>query len=540
MITTQIDTHTELLLAARNAHVRRDWRASYEAFTRAGQGTTLGLDDLDAMAMAAWRLGRGKESLRVAERVFTQLARTDPPSAAMKAVDVALAWLTRGDVNISQGWMNRARRMLEGAPEGPTHGYLAYLEALVAVMNRDTAAVNHRVTELRRLCERVDSPALTALCQVVQGLEAMLSGRVAEAYGLIDEAMLPVMADQVPLEWAGDIYCTVLHHCHRLADLPRMRAWTQSMERWCNDLAASATYGGVCDVHRLQVQACADDYRQLEERLELASRALEEVNTWAAGEGYYQIGEVRRRRGDIDGALAAFAKARSLGVEPQPGEALLRCKHGDSQAAWTDLRVALAGRDRLDRMWLLRGAVEVALARGNLVEAEQHCAELESGAETFGTPGFRAWAAHARGAVLVRQGRYAEAISALEAALREYRVQQSRYDTAQVYEWLALAHNGLGEDELAAADTATADNIYSQLGVEPVQPCGVDSAGGLTKREVDILRRVAGGATNKQVAEELCISEKTVGRHLANIYAKLDVSSRTAAVAWAHAKNLLQ
>ena len=537
---TGVGTHSDLLLTARTAHVRRDWHASYAAFTRAGEDTPLGTDDLEAMAAAAWRLGHGKESLRVAERVYTQLARTDPASAAMKAVDLALAWLTRGDLNIGQGWMSRARRLLDEAPEAPTHGYLAYLDVVVAVMNRDTAVIAQRVTALRELSGRLDSPALTALCHVAQGLEAMLDARMAEAYGLIDEAMLPVLADQVPLEWAGDIYCIVLHHCHRLADLPRMRAWTQSMQRWCNDFAGSANYGGVCDVHRLQVQAAGDDYRMLEEQLAAASSALEEVNTWAAGEGYYQLGEVRRRRGDADGAFAAFARARSLGVEPQPGEALLRCARGDGDTAWTDLRVALAGLDRLDRMWLLRGAVEVALARGGLDEAERHCTELESGAEAFSTPGFRAWAAHARGAVLVRREQYAQAIEALQAALREYRIQQSRYETAQVYEWMALAHRGLGNDELSAADAATAENIYAQLGVEPAQVCGTAVPGGLTKREVEILHLVAAGATNRQVADQICISEKTVGRHLANIYAKLGVSSRTAAVAWAHENHLLQ
>jgi DNA-binding NarL/FixJ family response regulator len=140
----------------------------------------------------------------------------------------------------------------------------------------------------------------------------------------------------------------------------------------------------------------------------------------------------------------------------------------------------------------------------------------------------------------VQRGRHAEAIDALQAALREYRAQQSRYETAQVYEWLAVAHKGLGNDELAAADAATAENIYAQLGVEPGQVCGSAAPAGLTRREMEILRCVAAGATNKQVAEQICISEKTVARHLANLYAKLGVSSRTAAVAWAHENNLLQ
>jgi DNA-binding NarL/FixJ family response regulator len=536
---TRIDTHTALLLTARTAHVRRDWLASYEAFTRASEALSLNTDDLDAMAMAAWRLGHGKESMRVAERVFTQLARTDPPSAAMKAVDLGLAWINRGDLNIGQGWIGRAHRLLDAAPESPAHGYLAYLDAIVAVFGEDPEELANRVAALRGICGRVDVPAVTALCRVAEALAAILDARTIEAFGLLDEALLPVLAGEVPIEWAGDIYCTVVHYCHRLADLPRMRAWTQSMERWCDDFAASATYGGVCDVHRLQLLAATDDYRRLEDRLATVSRSLVDVNVWAAGEGYYQLGEIRRLLGDDDGAFIAFAHARELGTDPQPGEALLRCRMGDRDTAWTDLRLALAGEDRLGRMRLLRGAVEVALARGNIGEAERHCSELQSGAEMFGTPGFRASAAHARGALLAQQGRHAEALDALQAALREYRTQQSRYETAQVYEWMAVAHKALGEDDLASADTATAESIYAQLGVEPAQVCGQTTPGGLTKREIEILRRVAGGATNKQAAEQVCISAKTVGRHLANIYAKLEVSSRTAAVAWAHAHNLL-
>jgi DNA-binding NarL/FixJ family response regulator len=537
---TRVDKHSELLMTARTAHARRDWHASYQAFSRAGEDTTLGTDDLDAMAVAAWRLGRGKESLRVAERVFAQLSRTDPSSAAMKAVELGLAWFTRGDVNIGRGWMNRARRLLDAEAEGETHGYLVYLEALVAMVSRNADALADRVAKLQGICGRLDSPALTALCRVAEALAAIGETRIADAYALIDEAMLPLLADEVPIDWAGDIYCVVLNQCHRLADLPRMREWTQSMERWCTDFAASANYGGVCDVHRLQIQAAGDDYRMLEERLAAASSTLEEVNGYAAAEGYYQLGEVRRLRGNAQGALAAFARARALGKDPQPGEALLRCAQGDGERAWTDLRFALSGEDMSGRMRLLHGAVEVALVRGSVEEAERHCAEMESGAEAFGTPGFRAWAAHARGAILVQQGQHPDALVSLEAALREYRTQQSRYETAQVYEWMAIAHKGLGNDELAAADTATAENIYAQLGVEPAHVCGSAAPGGLTKREIEILRCVAAGATNKQVAEQICISEKTVARHLANLYAKLGVSSRTAAVAWAHENNVVQ
>lgn len=535
---TYFETQADVLAAAREAYRARDWPASYGGFVRAGEFGPLAVDDLDAMAMAAWRLGNTKEAVRIAELVFTRLARTDPAAAAMKAVELSLAWFTRGDLNIGRGWMNRARRLLDGAAEGPPHGYLAYVEAISAVMDRDRESAGVRVAALRTLSARLEVPAITALGLVAEGLAAMLDARMAEAYGLIDEAMLPVLADQVPIEWAGDIYCIVLHHCHKLGDLPRMRAWTRSMEQWC-DLSGSVPYGGVCDVHRLQLQAASDDYRRLEDRLLATSEALAGVNGWAAAEGFYELGEVRRRLGDSNGALAAFARARSLGMDPQPGEALVRCGLGDQQAAWSGLRVALAGRDGIDRMRLLRAAVDVALTRGSLDEAEHHCRELEQAAQAFGTPGFRAWAAHARGAVLVRSARHEEALRSLESALREYRQLEARYETAEVYEWMALAHRGIGDEGTAAADAATADTIYEQLGVEPAGICGLSRAGGLTRREIEVLTGIAGGATNRQVAAQLHISEKTVGRHLANIYTKLGVSSRTAAANWAFQHKLL-
>ncbi|MGE2715923.1 LuxR C-terminal-related transcriptional regulator [Mycolicibacterium litorale] len=539
MNSTTTDVLGELLASARAAHARRDWHGAYSEFTRANTIAALNIDDLDALSVAAWRIGSAKDAVRFAERVFAQLVRSDPNAAARKAVELALAWLTRGDLNIAAGWMHRARRLLDGVPESPTHGYLTYLDAVVAVLSDDFETLALRVGDLRAMSGRLDVPALTALAMVAEAIEAVYAGRMAHAGGLLDEVMLPLLADDVPIDWAGDIYCIVLHVCHKIADLPRMRAWVQSMERWCAT-AGSDTYGGVCDVHRLQVRAATDDYATLENQLAGASQMLESVNSWAAGEGFYQLGEVRRLRGDADGAFAAYARARAAGIDPQPGEALLRCSRGQSQAAWTDLHVALTAAGRLDRMRLLRAAVEIALARGQFDDAERFCAELEDGAAQFGTAGFRGWAAHARGAVHVRRGRHAVALDSLTAALREYRTQQSRYEAAEVYEWMAVAHRALGEDAAAAADSATAESIYAQLGVESTAMCGNPSPGGLTKRELDILRRIASaGASNRELAQQMFISEKTVGRHLANIYLKLQVSSRAAAVAWAHQHNIV-
>jgi DNA-binding NarL/FixJ family response regulator len=534
-----VDAHAELVMAGRDAHLRRDWQASYDGFTRAQQIAPLNPDDLDALAVAAWRLGRCKESVRLAEQVFAQWTRTDPAAAAAKAVDVALAWLTRGDLNIGQGWMNRARRLLDGAPDSPTHAYLAYLDAWIADLVGDSDALQQRAAALRDLSERLDTPVVTALSLMAEALAAIKDARMRDAFGLIDEAMLPVLADDVPLEWAGDIYCLVLYHCNRVADMPRMHAWTESMKRWCDEVAVSPTYGSLCEVYRLQLQAATDDCRTLEAKFSATSSSLAEINTFAAAQGYYQLGETRRIRGDLDGALAAFARAREMGCDPQPGEALVRLRQGDTESAWTALQIGLGWQDRIGRIRLLRAAVEVALARDCTDEAETLCRELEEGARDFGTPGFRAWSNHARAALLVARGEYNAALDELHAALREYRTQQWRYETAEVYEWMARAHTALGKRQVAAADKATALSIYRQLGSQIVPNAATSNAGGLTKRELEILAEIAGGATNKRVAQRLVISEKTVGRHLANIYAKLGVSSRTAAASWAYANNVV-
>lgn len=535
---TASHTAEGLLHQARSAHERHDWRAAYDAFVQLDGLATMSLTDLDAYAAAAWRLGHGKEAVRLAERVYGQLARSDPAAAAMKALELALEWVTRGDLNIARGWMSRARRLLADGPSGAAHGYLMYLEALVAWAERDADELALRADRLRSISEPLVDPSLTALSMIAAAMAAFTDGRPADGCGYIDEAMLPVLAGDVRVDWAGDIYCVALNLCHQLADRPRMRSWTDAMERWC-DVHQTSTYYRVCDVHRLQLAAADQDYRHLEHQLFTASAALEGVNSWVGGEGFYQLGEVRRLRGDGEGALAAFAKARSLGVDPQPGEALLRCRMGDTATAWTDLRVALAAVGPLSRMRMLRAAVEIALARGDLDEARRYSAEMQDGAAAFGTPGYRAWAAHARGAVLARSGEHEQALAVLNDALRHYREQRARYESAEVYEWMALAHKGIGDDAAAAADLATAEAIYEQLAVQPSPVCGRVTPGGLTRREVEVLRALAGGATNRQVAQSIFISEKTVGRHLANIYAKLGVSSRTAALTWAYQNKVI-
>lgn len=524
------------LLAARDAYARGDWRAAYEHFGRAHETAELNTDDLSSYGMAAWRLGYGRQSVQLSEQAFNRLmAADDPQKAAMKAVEVALQWFNGGDLTITRVWLNRARRLHEKVPDDQILAYLLYVDSLVAIEEGRNEIAAELAEELREVTRRLDSPGFNALCLTASGVTMIPFARTTEAFAQLDEAMMPVLADQVPVDWASDIYCAVIHECHRLADMRRMKTWFEAMEVWRESPQVSASwYGTTCEVHKVDLHSATKDYRQVEQRLFDALASLGDFPA-AAGKGYYELGELRRRQGDINGARAAFATARELNRDPQPGEALLRCQLGEGAAAWNDLRMRIdAEQDAINRVRLLPAAVEIALSRDRVDEADKYCTELEEGAEKFDSPGFRAWALQARGAVLVKQGRAGDALPVLQDALRRYRDTQSRYEMAQVYEWMAQAHEATGDHTRAASDTAAAESIYHQLGAQPSRAKDVEAPGGLTKREVEVLARIAAGASNREVAKQLFISDKTVGRHLANIFVKLGVSSRTAAAAWAH------
>ncbi len=346
LLTARLETQTDLLVVARAAYRRGDWESSYAAFSRAGAVGPLSVDDLDTMATAAWRLGHGREAMRVGELVYVRLTRTDPGAAATKAVELGSAWLARGELAVGRAWIHRARGLLSGAPESPTLVRLAYLETMVAVLSDDADLLSDRSAVLRELSARVPAPA-------------------------------PDLGDLV---------------------------------------------------------AAGEGDPLLEQRLVAAARALQEVYPAVAGEALYQLGDVRRRRGDVDGALAAYAGAHTFGVAPQPGAALLRCALGDVDTARAEVAVAIATADARSRPRLLRAAVEIALAGGDLDEAQRYLRELEA-VDAADLP--------LRGAILVRRGRHHEALTVLRSALREHRIRRSPYETAQVHRWMAEAHRGL-------------------------------------------------------------------------------------------------
>ena len=373
-----MDNFDGLLATARAAYARGDWHAAYRQLSQARALSELETADLSLLGRAAWWLGQVKESLEVSEDVYHRFQDDgDASDAAMKALHLGLLWFIRGDVVIASGWVSRARGLLQGLPEGPEHGYLLYLDACLALSLADLGPARETAAKLQDLGRSLRVPALTSFGLVLAGLADLRSGSTASGFAQLDEAMLPVLAGRLPPEWAGEIYCTVIHACHELADLHRMRAWTDATEQWGEQFVGDVVYAGICRIHRLQLQSIEGGWDAAEHAIEQSGAELVGRNNWVAGEAYYQLGEIRRLRGDSSGAEKAYARAWELGTEPQPGESLLQHAAGKNEAAWAGLCAALAGRDRLACARLLVSGVEIALALGHFDEAERLCARLE-------------------------------------------------------------------------------------------------------------------------------------------------------------------
>lgn len=536
----------DLLAVARASYARRDWPVAYRSLAAARVQRSLTADDLHAMADAAWWLGLVKETMTISEECHQHfLAEGKPLRAAMIALGIAFDWFLRGEAVIGSGWLSRARRLIEQHPDSAEAGFLVWIDTAAALEAGELDSALVGALQAQEIGRRFASPTLVCLGLASEGTVAIRSGRVAAGFALLDEAMLPVLAGQLEPEWAGNIYCQLMGVCHDLADIERARQWTAATERWCEGFPSAVMFGGICRMHRVQLLRIGGDWARAQAEATIACEELADLNVAVVGEAYYQLAELRRLRADLVGAEHAYQRARELGRNPQPGAALLLLAQGRADDAAAAVLTALAedAHDPFRRARLLAAHVEIALAGADLRSAVHASEELGTIATTFASAGFRAWADHVRGAVLLAQGKPKAALQVLRDALRAYSEMRAPYDAATVRILIGEAHQLLGDTEAAAleldAATATCAELGAQLPIRrPVPRRPVNLPGGLTDRESEVLAQIAAGASNKQAAAALFISEKTVARHLANIFAKLGLGSRTAAATWAYEHQL--
>jgi DNA-binding CsgD family transcriptional regulator len=536
-----------LLALAHESRAARRFAEAYEAFSRADQKGVLSTDDILAWGDAAWWLGFADRALELAELGHQRLLDENLPiRAAMEAISLGFLLMLRGEFSAGSGWLHRGRSLAERSSDDHAMGYVLHLDAQEALESGDlerAVGLARRAGEAGRLAS---DTALVSLALMAEGTARLRAGAVPEAMALLDEAMLPVQAGQVPAEYAGNLYCQMIEICWQLADLRRAREWTAATERWCEQFDSSVMFSGICRMHRVQLRQMAGEWDAAQAEAEVVCHELVGMNMAVVAEGHYLLGDLLRLRGLTEEADAAYRRAHELGRDPQPGLALLRAQCGQAPSALTSLQTALAGLQEADhrRAPLLRAVVDVAIEVDDLDAATQAAGELAGIAQRWKTDGLRAAAAHTRGAVELAAGEAARAVAPLREAIRWWHELDAPYDGARARILLAGACAILGDQdagwlELDAA-AATLERLGGLVDLRRLDRRRPDAQppGRLTPREAEVLACVAEGGTNRQVADRLVISEKTVARHLANIYRKLDVSTRTGAAAWARRNGL--
>jgi DNA-binding CsgD family transcriptional regulator len=540
--------HLEL---GRECYGRRAWARAHEALSRADQVAPLGVEDLERLATAAYLIGRDAEYLTLLERAHqAHLATGERVRAARTAFWLGLRLLFRGEQARANGWRARTERLLDH--EGRDCVERGYLLLLVAQQHVGTGHWDSAYADAASavaIGERFTEPDLVATARHLQGRVRMQQGRVAEGLSLLDEAMVAVTAGELSPLVTGLIYCSVIEGCDEVYALERAREWTNVLAEWCEQQPEMVAFTGVCRVHRAAILLLNGAWSGALEEAECASERCVSVNNrLAAAAALYQQGEIRRLRGELTAAEQAYRSASEWGWEPQPGLALLRLAQTRTDAAAAAIRRVVGETTaRSQRLRLLPAYIEIMLAVGDTEEARKACAELEESALSFDANVLRAMATHANGAIELAEGNALVALTLLRRACDEWQRLEAPYTAARVRVLVGLCCRTLADHDGALLEFAAARTVFERLGATPEisriesltrsEPAGRQH--GLTSRELEVLRWVATGKGNRAIASQLFLSEKTIERHLSNIFIKLGVPSRAAATAYAYEHGLI-
>lgn len=535
----------------RACYRQRAWLDAHTALSRADQAAGLAGPDLELLAMSGFLVGRDHEAVRVLERAHqVHLQTSDPVGAARCAIWAGFGLLDGGEPAQAMGWFGRAGRLLDRAGRDcAERGYLLIPDVLQH-LDDDPEAAYQTAGAIAEIGDRCHDADLVAFALHAQGRARIRQGRVAQGAALLDEAMVAVISGELasPL-FTGLIYCSVIDACRQVYDLDRACEWTAALTRWCDAQPDLVNFTGQCRVHRAEIMQLRGEWRDsLAEARRAGERFARKAHEVAAATAHYQQAEVLRLLGEFASAEQAYRAANAWGWQPQPGLALLRLAQGRVDVAAAAIqRVLDETTSRLDRARLLPAYVEILLAAGDAARARSAGHELAKIADDYGTRVLIALAAQASGAVELAEGPPGSALRALRRACQLWQLVQAPYEVARVQVLMGLACRAVGDQDGAALELAAARATFTQLGAAPDLarldaltrgPAAGDPAG-LTRRELEVLRLVAAGKSNRSIAADLVLSEKTVARHVSNILAKLGVASRSAATAHAYERGLV-
>lgn len=540
--------------SVRAAACEGDWSTVRRTLADAVADAAAQPEALDLHAEACWWLGDVEACIAERERAYSLLLATDDRQAAARiAMLLSDNHLLRGRRGAASGWLRRAARLLADAPRCLQHGCLLLRQGEAAHGAGHLDEAFDRFAAALRIATEMQDADLEADALQATGRLLVQRGQPEEGLEHLDEAMLLAVEGRLSPFMTGKVYCSLVSACEDVGDLRRASEWSDTGSRWAAEHGA-AVFPGLCRVHRAEVLQLRGDWHAAEAQAELACQELEGVQVRSAAIGFHELGEIRRRRGDLLAAEEAFQRAEALGFPPQPGLALLRLAQGRLAAATAgiDRSLSVAGDNALARAKLLPAKVRIALAAADVAAAAAAAEELAATAATWGSPAFAAEAAAARGRVELVAGRPEAACATLTEALRRWRDLEVPYEVAVARLLLGLACRAVDDVEGAQACFAAAVDQFEALGAVPdaeearrlCSPAVAPARGGragavLTARECEVLRLVATGRTNRGIAASLHLSEKTVARHLSNIFAKTGVASRAAATAYAFSNGIV-
>ena len=530
----------------RRAFRARHWSQAVRLLSEAEERSPLTPADYEALTASRFLVSPdqvGAEVMGAASQVL--LARGDVPRASRAAFWAGATLLRLGQLATGSGWNARGRRLLDeaGIEDCVERGYLLMASAFGAMQACEFETVLGLAGEISAIAHRFGDADLLAFIRQVEGRARLLQGDVKDGMGILDEVMLSATTTEMSPLVVGLIFCFVIRTAHDFHDFGRAREWTAAIERWCLPQPDLDMYRGECRVHHAHVLRVAGDWQRASEQATSACRAfLRPPPHPATGFALYELGELHRLTGRYREAEGAFSQAASHGHPAQPGLALLRLGQGRLDAASASIRRALAEtRDPLARAGILPAFVELMLAAGDAGAARGAVDELAQIGGRIRSEYLQALAAHAGGAVLLAACRGDEALAELRRAAATWQRLNATYHAAQTRLLIGRACRELGDEDAARLDIEGARLAFTGLGAEPdarraaalLAPPGRDLPLGLTGREAELLALLATGKTNREIAAQLSISEKTVARHVSNIFSKLGVYSRAAATAYA-------
>jgi DNA-binding CsgD family transcriptional regulator len=522
----------------------RDWAKEYAELS--ASDAALAPEDLERFATAAHLVGEEEQALRLLDHAHSAYLDSGASEKAARAAFWLVIHLRyAGQAAQAAGWLARLRHILDDHdPDGKQSYLLLLLEGISLIQ---AGAANEAIPLLElaatgaRAAKDDDIFVLTGLNR---GRCLVLLGQTPAALATLDEIMVDVIAERVAPEIVGLAYCSVISLCMERFDIQRAGEWTRALTGWCAAQSGLMPYRGECQVHRAEIFQLHGSWAAATEEAGQVSRRLA-TDGLVAGAAHYRLAELHRLQDQLNLADREYAVAAGCGCEVQPGLALLRLAQGKPAVGIAGLDRALAeSRDPAKRSLLLAAKVEVALAAGTIDAARTALAELEKNADTIETPYMAALVAHAAGQLRLAEDDPQAALPLLRRAWALWQQVDAPYEAARTRVQVSAACLALGDDDAARMELDAARTVFEQLGAQAdlVSLAPTDGAAPghpLTARECEVLALVAQGHTNRRIATILFLSEKTVARHLSNIFTKIDVNSRAAATAYAYEHGLV-